>query len=352
MSTTLTSKTEDLLGAMEERLKKTYGRQRLDKAFAAPTPAIEQKLVEKITESSELLSAINTPVVSVENQEKVIVNPVSSVSSRVDTNTEDRVPLLLTNPDGSKFTMTSVNNDYAVKYSTLNNWSKFPDFEQRVLGTMRSAIAISKVKCAWNGTSVAVKSDRIANPLGEDVSIGFLQRLREYRNGSMVVVDGATSGQIKIGGPEADFPSVDAMCFALLNLIPEHLRIGLTVYLGSELRFYNGAEILSETSLKATERAALNDQLTNRTYGTLSLPPTSFLSFFPVRGVFIGSARNLSLYTQDGSTRQRMIDNPKRDQYEYYNTVNEAFVIEDEDQTAMAEHKNIVLWSKAANAYL
>ena len=47
---------------------------------------------------------------------------------------------------------------------------------------------------------------------------------------------------------------------------------------------------------------------------------------------------NLSRYYQEGARRRSVIDNPKRDQIENYESSNDAYVIEDYGMAAVSEN--------------
>ncbi|MRB85158.1 capsid protein, partial [Bacillus thuringiensis] len=53
--------------------------------------------------------------------------------------------------------------------------------------------------------------------------------------------------------------------------------------------------------------------------------------FFPANAMLITRLDNLSIYWQSGSRRRSVIDNPKRDRVENFESVNEAYVVEDYD---------------------
>ncbi|GAB7269533.1 hypothetical protein DZS_09260 [Dickeya ananatis] len=70
--------------------------------------------------------------------------------------------------------------------------------------------------------------------------------------------------------------------------------------------------------------------------------------FFPANALLVTRLDNLSIYWQDGTRRRAVIDNPKRDRVEDFESVNEAYVVEDYDCTCLIE--NITLGEFAASA--
>ena len=54
--------------------------------------------------------------------------------------------------------------------------------------------------------------------------------------------------------------------------------------------------------------------------------------------ILVTSLKNLSIYYQDGSRRRAVIDNPKRDRIETFESSNDAFVIEDLGKACLIEN--------------
>ena len=63
--------------------------------------------------------------------------------------------------------------------------------------------------------------------------------------------------------------------------------------------------------------------------------------FFPANAILITSLSNLSIYYQDSARRRNLLDNPKRDRIENYESSNDAFVVEEYGACALV--KNIEL---------
>lgn len=64
--------------------------------------------------------------------------------------------------------------------------------------------------------------------------------------------------------------------------------------------------------------------------------------FFPDNTILITRLDNLSIYWQDGTRRRHLMDNPKRDRIENFESVNEAYVVEDYQCTALIENIQIL----------
>lgn len=70
--------------------------------------------------------------------------------------------------------------------------------------------------------------------------------------------------------------------------------------------------------------------------------------FFPPNALLITRLDNLSIYWQEDTRRRSVIDNPKRDRIENFESVNEAYVVEDYRCAALVENIQIGDFSAAA----
>jgi hypothetical protein len=103
---------------------------------------------------------------------------------------------------------------------------------------------------------------------------------------------------------------------------------------------YTKARFYQENANKPTEKSRIEDQQVIGTFGGL---PTYKVPHFPARGILITSFSNLSMYIQADSIRRQILDNPRRDQVESYQSENIDYVIEDLSKVALAESANIKL---------
>ncbi len=93
-------------------------------------------------------------------------------------------------------------------WSKLDAWAKFPDFQARVRNQIIRQQALDRIMIGFNGTSAAVETDRVANPLLQDVNIGWLQHYRDNAP-ARVMTGGGTDGEVRVG-PGGDYENLDA----------------------------------------------------------------------------------------------------------------------------------------------
>jgi len=311
-------------------------------AFAVD-PSIEQKLEDKIRENADFLGEINVVGVRDLEGDKVGLDVTGTIAKRTDTDAGDRQTADNLALADSRYRCEKTEFDTHIKWSTLDSWRKFPDFQQRITGGVTRQIARDRLTIGFNGESADAVTDSIANPLLQDVNIGWLKHVETRRPGSFLT-------GIKVGaGAGADFKNIDQAIYAA-----RHELISPWNRNDTSLNSIMGTGLVVDKNLSTigafeepTERAALQTLIANQLIGTLK---TKFVPFFPERSVFITSPDNLSIYYQEGSRRRHIVDNPKRDRLEDYQTLNEAYVVEDLDKCALLS--NILLWDEVGAAWV
>ncbi|MCO1337035.1 phage major capsid protein, P2 family, partial [Microbulbifer sp. OS29] len=182
-------------------------------------------------------------------------------------------------------------------------------------------------------------------PNGEDVNKGWLQKLREYNGGSNWF-DGSTGtkvlNEIHIGA-DGDFENLDSALLALKQMIhPSHRGAkDLVAIVGEDLIAEEKAALYKAYGQNPSEKERVEKEVVTKVYA--GLPVETNVPNFPARGILITSLDNLSYYYQSTSMRRQVTDNPKRDRIEEYNSVNDGYVIEDEEKAAGMEFANVKL---------
>lgn len=295
------------------------------------SPQAEQKLVKKIQDSHPFLKLVN--YINVDNQEgeKVMIGTQSTIAGRTDTSDgeTERKPRSIHGLTNDKYRCEQTNYDTFVRYGALDSWRHKPEFQTLLRQVTSEQIARDHLMIAFNGTKVAANTDRNANPLLQDVNLGWLERLRQAK--PTAVLKGA-----KIGDKtDADYKHVDSAVFDVVNELiePWHRDSELVVICGRKVLSDKYFSLVDGNNLP-TERKALEGLMVNKMLGGL---PTLAVPFFPDNAIFITPLNNLSIYTQNGTTRLAYFDNPKLDRIEEFRSVNEGFVIEDYDACCLLE---------------
>lgn len=291
-------------------------------------PSVQQKLEDRIQLSSDFLSRINVIGVDEQQGEKLGLGTTGTIASTTDTTTKDRTPTDPTDMTGNTYQCQQINFDTALRYTKLDSWAKFPDFQTRVRDAIVKQQARDRIMIGFNGVERAATSNRAANPKLQDVGKGWLQKYREQAP-ARVMKQGATVGEIRVGtATGADYKNLDALVMdAVNNLVDE-------VYADDpELVVICGRGLLQDKYFPLvnkdqdnSEKMAADVVLSQKRIGGLQAVQ---VPFFPANAVMITRLDNLSIYYQDGARRRAIIDNPKRDQIENYESSNDDYVIED-----------------------
>lgn len=325
---------------LTKAMANTYGVNSVASTFAA-SPAVEQKLVDAVKAKSKLMQLINVVPVRDMTGEKVLGSASGVIGKRTNTNTGERSTSSALNLDDAPYVLKKTEYDIHTKYDTIDMWSRFPDLQKRFLGWSKESIAEARESIAWYGESAEDETDPDLNPLGQDVNKGWFQVLREYEGGQQMLSEGNTAGQIRVGSG-GDFINLDSLVFDVKQSIDEKYRDkpGLVVIIGSDLMAVDKAQLYVAQGDTPSEKERIENSAVIRTYGGL---PAHTIPGFPARGLLITTFKNLSYYYQAGAVRQHIIDNPKKEQVEHYNSLNEGFVFEDAENAAAIEFKNVRL---------
>lgn len=311
------------------------------------TPSVAQMLNDKIVEDGNwLLPLINVLPVNEIAGEKILMGLSGPVTSRTDTSgSTERVAKHLVSLDTLGYTLKKTETDVALKYGMIDMWAKFPDFAARYGLAVRKAIGNDRVRIGWRGTSAAATSNISTNPLLQDVNIGWLEQIRTYNSGSQHLI--GTGGvpinlSASAGTSNATtFPNLDT----LVHSMEDNLGIAfqddtdLVILVSRDLMSVAEGKYYSAQGDRPTEKRLINDKMTVATYGGF---PAIVPPFFPSGTLLLTSLNNLSIYWQGTSWRRQQIDNPKKDQYEDFNSRNEGYVVENFDKTYLIENITLV----------
>lgn len=303
-------------------------------------PSVAQTLETKIQESSGFLQKINIIPVDEQSGERLGLGVGATIAGTTDTTQKEREPTDPTYIDGEGYKCTQTNYDTALPYSKLDLWAKFQDFQTRIRDAIVLRQALDRIMIGFNGVKREKTSNRVANPLLQDVNIGWLEKIRQEAPVQVldkIVSEGQViSPKIRIGSG-GDFANLDAL---VLGAVSE--KIAPWYQEDTELVVVCGRALLADKYFPIVNRDQPNSEtlaadliISQKRIGNL---PAVRVPFFPANAMLITRLDNLSIYWQDGTRRRSVIDNPKRDRLENYESVNEAYVVEDYDGVCLIEN--------------
>ncbi|EME1730595.1 phage major capsid protein, P2 family [Cronobacter sakazakii] len=308
-------------------------------------PSIAQTLETKIQESSAFLTRINIVPVDEQSGERLGLGIGSTVAGTTDTTKKEREPTDPTYIDGEGYKCTQTNFDTALGYEKLDLWAKFEDFQIRIRDAIIKRQALDRIMIGFNGERREKTSDRLTYPLLQDVNIGWLEKIRReapVRVLSRIVgSDGTVVSQTVRIGKGGDFKNLDAL---VMGAVSE--KIEPWYQDDTELVVICGRSLMADKYFPIVNRDQPNSEalaadliISQKRIGGL---PAVQAPFFPANAILITRLDNLSIYWQDGTRRRAVIDNPKRDRIENFESVNEAYVIEDYDCVALIENIEVL----------
>jgi len=307
------------------------------KAFAV-APSVQQKLESAMQESSEFLQRINIIPVDEMQGEKLGLSLSGPIASRTNTDSKDRQTRDLSGINARGYHCQQTNYDSHLKYALIDAWAKFPDFQIRVARMLAQRQALDRMCIGFNGVAIEPDTDLAANPLLQDVNKGWLQKMREEAPQS-VMHEGKVAGKVVIGGT-GDFKNLDAAVFDAKQMLdPWHRNNpNLVCVMGAKL-LHDKYFPLVNTNQAPSETLAADIVISQKRVGGL---PAVQVPFFPENGLFITTLDNLSVYWQRGGRRRYIVENPKRNRVENYESSNDAYVVEDIGLAAVVENIEIV----------
>lgn len=302
------------------------------------TPTVQQKLEDKIQQSSEFLKKINIFLVVEQSGSAVGLGISRPIASRTNTDATERQATDPTYMDERFYMCRKTDFDTAIKYQKLDQWAKFKDFYARFRGAIVKRQALDRIMIGFNGISIAANTDITANPLLQDVNKGWLQKMRE-ENPSRVMKSGAVQNKITVG-KTGDYKNLDAL---VMNIVDEMID---DVHQGNpDLVVMCNRKTVSDKYFPLVNKDQDNSEklsadiiISQKRMGGLA---TYSVPFFPEGIILVTTFDNLSIYVQEGARRRTVIDNPKRDQIENYESSNEDYYIEDLGLACMAENIEI-----------
>lgn len=334
------NETRLVYNALLSQIARLNGVAEVSKQFNV-APTIQQRLESKMQESSDFLGKINmTPVVEAQGA-KLGLGVSGPVASRTNTDNADRQTRDVSTLDSKGYQCVQTNFDTHLKYQKLDAWAKFRDFQTRVALAILRRQALDRIMIGFNGTSVAANTNRVANPLLQDVNKGWLQYLRENAD-HRIMDSGKTANKVIVGADAgADFKSLDGLvmdaAYSLLD--PWHRQAtDLVAIVGTDL-LHDKLFPLVDRQTAPTEKLAADIVVSQARLGGKQAAAVPFMR---PNSVLITSLDNLSIYYQEGARRRHLKEAPERNRIETYESSNDAFVVEDLGKCALVENIELI----------
>lgn len=330
------NETRKLFNGFKHRIAQLNGIDDASESFAV-NPEVNQTLEKRTQQSSEFLSKINFEFVDAQEGEKVGVGVTGTTASTTDTTAQEREAVDISDLNQFRYRCEQTNYDTSIRYAKLDAWRHKKNFQTLLRDALIKQKALDRIMIGFNGTHRAPTSNKTAYPLLQDVNKGWLQHYREDAPERVMNEGTVTPGKIIIASNGGDYKNLDALVYdAVENLIdPVYSEdTDLVVICGRGLLHDKYFPIANEAD-KNTEKVAGQILLAKKSIGEL---PAYRVPYFPKGAMLITSFSNLAIYIQNETARRQIIDNPKRDRIEDYQSANEAFVVERYDAGCLIEN--------------
>lgn len=299
-------------------------------------PSVQQSIESKIQEDSTFLQMINNIGVPEMEGQKLGMSATGTIAGRTDTSGAGvRAGVDPTGLDDRGYRCEQTNYDTFVKYSKLDMWAKFDNFQELLVNEIVRQIARDIITIGWNGTSVAATTDRVANPLLEDVNIGWLEKLRTEAPAQVMDEFVAASGQVTVGAG-GDYENLDALVYDAVQMLHPNVRSDpeMNAFVGHSLIHKKYFPIVNQDNTPQNQLARDVILSTEQLGGLQAARALNF----PATSVFISRFDNISRYYQDGKLRRKVEDNPAKDQIDTFQSSNDAFVLEEVEGAVLVEN--------------
>ncbi|MBO2682999.1 phage major capsid protein, P2 family [Shewanella algae] len=336
----LTPLARECLKAFSTQLAKSYGVDKVSEQFSVTGP-METKLKNALLESVEFLGMITTADVDQIKGQVVSVGGYNITTGRKASGrfaSEQGV-------NGSDYELKETDSCAFVNWSTLAVWANSGsknEFMQRMSQNSTQRFALDVLRVGFNGVSAEADTDPVANPLGQDVNIGWHQIVKA-KAAAQVMTDPINFDPAGTDPTKYDYKTLDAIVTELRNtLIHPSLRTDprLVVLVGADLIAAAQTHLMNSAD-KPTEKVAA--QQMDKSIGGLKAytPP-----FFPGKRIVVTMLSNLHCYTQKG-TRSRKAENVedrKRHEDKYWRM--EGYAIEEFEAYAAIDESAITIGSR------
>lgn len=322
-------------------------------------PSTEQRLEDLQREEVAFLNRINILGMRDLKGQVIGLTANNMVASRKSRPQLPRSPKYVGRMQDRKWELYSTLFDTWLPWELIDAWSRFPDFAQRYAKHVATSVGLSRIMVGWHGVEVAADTDAEENPMGEDVNIGWLQKLRlekaDHVMGRLTVTAGGVTTATGAAAPiyigpdsdhaDGDYKNIDALAYDLIagmeswaRTSTDHVVI-VSQDLVDEKYFPMVNRPLADTidGGKSTSDQTVSDIVMSTKQ--IGGRPAAIVPFFPEGTMAITPLKNLSIYYQEGSRRRYIKDEPENmASLVDYNSVNEGYVIEDTDFMVMAEN--------------
>lgn len=316
----------------------------------AVEPTAEQRLISLQREEVSFLTQINDLPVPQLIGQVIGLNTEDFIGSRTSEENLPRKPSYVGGMSKREYRLEHTEFDTKLKWQLIDAWARFPNFPELYAKHVARSIGLSRISIGWHGLTAAPQSNKAQNPNGEDMNIGWLQKLRLERPshvmGRALLNGTATGAAVPIHvHPDANYKNIDALAYDLIAGQPSWARNSTehVVLVSQDLVDEKYFPMINRPLATAIDGGR---STSDETVGAIMMSSkqiggrrAAIVPKFPEKTMAVTPLKNLSIYWQDGSRRRFIKDEPENmASLVDYNSSNEGYVIEDTDFMTMAEN--------------
>ncbi|MCX0230659.1 phage major capsid protein, P2 family [Escherichia coli] len=240
----LNNRARDLLDKYSAGMAQQFGARDTSRYFSLNDPQ-ENALRLALLESVEFLNMITC--LDVDQLSGQVISVGSSVLHTG--RSENGRFIRQVGVDGNDYSLVETDSCAALRWDLLSVWANAGkdenEFYNLVQAFTTQAFALDMLRIGFNGKSRAKTTDPVANPNGEDVNIGWHERMKTLLGGNQIMTDPVVLDEA------GDYKSLDAMASDLINAkIPAQFRndprlvvlVGADLVAAEQYRLYQAAD--------------------------------------------------------------------------------------------------------------
>lgn len=331
------------------------GIQRKDILSFVASPTTEQILVDKITEQAGWFAPyFSMLMVRDMVGQKVLMGLTGATAGRTNTDVGDRITKSFLNLSTQDYVLKAFEFNTHLRFSDIDAWSKFPNFEARYQALLMLNKFNSIVMSGWYGgggivnnavvnVEPALTTNLTSYPQLQDLCKGWLRLIREFNSGSQhyygTALDPMTVGAntASTDGKVKTFENLDVLVAEAKNKIKPWLRDNLVAFISDDLMAHAEGDYYTQSTDRAAEKLliAQSGGVILKSFGGLRaiVPP-----FFPNGTVLVTPMANLQFYTQEGSVRRTIQPWPAGNHVKDYSSMNAGHVVYNEEAAMLYEN--------------
>lgn len=314
----LNNRARDLLDKYSSGMAQQFGARDTSRYFSLNDPQ-ENALRLALLESVEFLNMITC--LDVDQLSGQVISVGSSVLHTG--RSENGRFVRQVGVDGNDYSLVETDSCAALRWDLLSVWANAGkdenEFYNLVQAFTTQAFALDMLRIGFNGKSRAKTTNPTDNPNGEDVNIGWHERMKTLLGGDQIMTDQVVLDEA------GDYKSLDAMASDLINAkIPAQFRndprlvvlVGADLVAAEQYRLYQAAD-------RPTEKIAA--QMLG---STIAGRPAVIPPFMPGKRMVVTPLSNLHIYTQRNTRMRKAEFVEDRKQFENKYLRNEGYAVE------------------------